>query len=298
MAVLSALLLQKFPLHPLVLVSTSCFCVKYIALPLHASFTASLDRVVPLSIRPLYDPQRDATAVLMGISGLAGYFVMAVCFCTLLDCFPKITSRYKTQGHRSYFTGAEWLQAVAVGVVNLLMFSWFGTIPVWQIHRSHARLARWDDAMDLSTAIVHTAIHGIVIDVWFFTTHWILHRPLLYKAIHKFHHRFKAPTAVACTYANPVEFSIGNVMGVVLGPAVTNCHPFVAAFWMALSLISTSMSHSGYLALGASNHDQHHEHFDYNFGVDVIMDRLCGTRFEGSTRQKAVQAKKLNTKAL
>ena len=64
-------------------------------------------------------------------------------------------------------------------------------------------------------------------------------------------------------FANPIEFCYGNVMGVVLGPVITNCHPLTGAFWMAFSVISTSCSHSRYCCLGAQNHDIHHEHFDY-----------------------------------
>ena len=93
-------------------------------------------------------------------------------------------------------------------------------------------------------------------------------------------------------FANPIEFAVGNVAGVVLGPALTNCHPYSAAFWMAFSLISTSGSHSGYYIFGAEEHDAHHEHFDYNYGVSVFMDKLLGTGFKGSAREAAIAAKK------
>jgi sterol desaturase/sphingolipid hydroxylase (fatty acid hydroxylase superfamily) len=47
---------------------------------------------------------------------------------------------------------------------------------------------------------------------------------------------------------------------------------------MTYALASTSGSHSGYLLLGASDHDAHHELFDLNYGVGVFMDKLLKTR--------------------
>ena len=125
-------------------------------------------------------------------------------------------------------------------------------------------------------------IHLIIIECWFYTSHRLLHYPPLYRAIHKIHHIYKAPTAIACIFAHPVEYCFGNVLGVILGPAISNCHPFECAFWMAFAIVSTCGSHSGYSFLGGEEHDLHHQYFDYNFGVSLFMDKLCGTEYENS----------------
>ena len=44
---------------------------------------------------------------------------------------------------------------------------------------------------------------------------------------------------------------------------------------------------------GAQNHDWHHEHFDYNYGTAVFMDKLFGTNFIGSERYVRVMKRKL-----
>ncbi len=271
--------------------------VKLVVLPMEPMWAQGLERVWPDRLRPYYNPAVDVdrTATMMGLAGLSAYVVVAMGFCTLLDMFPSVTMPHKVQGHRNYFTLREWLQATCVGLVNLLCFSWFATLPCWVLQRDgHLRggtpATTVEDSLELPTAVLHFVIHAAVIDVWFYWTHRLIHYPLLYKWIHKFHHRFKAPTAVACVYANPIEFIVGNVGGVVLGPALTNCHPYSAAFWMAYALASTSFSHSGYTAFGATSHDQHHEHFDYNFGV-LLTDAVLGTKFEGSERHKRILAK-------
>merc|ERR1711924_496739 len=126
----------------------------------------------------------------------------------------------------------------------------------------------------------------VVVDVWFYWTHRAIHHKALYKRIHKFHHRFHAPASVASMYANPLEFAIGNLLGVVLGPVVAHAHPYTAYFWVTLSLFNTGGTHSGWLFLGAQEHDWHHEFFNYSYGVVGIMDGLCGTGFEGSDEWK------------
>jgi len=272
--------------------------VWYAAYPLLDQASAYLDTIFPPVVKELYyDPIRDRTCSIMLFSAVLGYVIMAVCICTFLDCLPtKWTEPFKSQGHKSYFSLSEWLQAAGVGSLNLFFFSFFATIPIYQIQKSGV-LRGWtpmtteDDTFDVLQAVGHLFVHALVIEFWFYWTHYVLHWPMFYKAIHKFHHRFKAPTAVACVYANPIEFCVGNVAGVVLGPAVTNCHPYTAAFWMAFSLVSTSMAHSGYLVFGCDKHDLHHEHFDYNFGTNGLMDSLFGTDFAGSARDKAIRAK-------
>eukprot|EP00619_Florenciella_sp_RCC1007_P016301 CAMPEP_0205946776 /NCGR_PEP_ID=MMETSP1325-20131115/69221_1 /ASSEMBLY_ACC=CAM_ASM_000708 /TAXON_ID=236786 /ORGANISM="Florenciella sp., Strain RCC1007" /LENGTH=106 /DNA_ID=CAMNT_0053317865 /DNA_START=274 /DNA_END=594 /DNA_ORIENTATION=- len=66
-------------------------------------------------------------------------------------------------------------------------------------------------------------------------------------------------------------------MGVALGPVLTNSHPYTAYGWFVLTLVSTCGSHSGYGFLGAEKHDEHHEFFDWNFGVGPVCDQLFGT---------------------
>ena len=103
----------------------------------------------------------------------------------------------------------------------------------------------------------------------------------------RLHHRFKAPTAVASMYANPIEFTLGNLMGVALGPVLTNAHPYTAYYWFCYALVSTGGSHSGYTFFDAESHDRHHEYFNCNFGVGGMMDALMGTDYDSWKAKRA-----------
>ena len=241
-------------------------------------------------LSPYYEPARDSTANMMMMGAILGYVIMAGSV-SVLDLIPL--ESWKTQGRKSYFTLSTWLKVVATCLFNMFICSWTVVTPVWVAHRTgvfrnYSPLTTESAPIDPVECIKNFAIHMIVIDVWFYSTHKLLHYGPLFSWIHKMHHTYHAPTAVACMYAHPVEYCIGNVLGVILGPCLTNCHPYECAFWMTYSLASTSASHSGYFFLGATDHDAHHEHFYCNYGVGVFMDKLFKTEYEGSDLQKKV----------
>ena len=63
----------------------------------------------------------------------------------------------------------------------------------------------------------------------------------------------------------------------MVGPILTNAHPYTAYLWYALAMFDTCRVHSGYKFLGASRHDDHHnDYFNYNFG-NRFMDTIGGT---------------------
>jgi sterol desaturase/sphingolipid hydroxylase (fatty acid hydroxylase superfamily) len=254
-----------------------------------------LQSVLPTYVLSIYNPMVDHTVNLTALGALSGYYIMAIT-CTIVDLFSPL--RWKTQDGKSFFSLKEWLQAIGVSTFNILCMSWFVLIPTWYVHKngwfrsSETPLTKFSDDFHLSIEIVKQICHIFIIDIWFFTTHRLIHYPLLYKWIHKFHHQFTAPCAPACMYANPIEFMIGNVMGIIIGPCITNCHPMTTCFWLVYALVSTSCTHSGYILLGAQGHDWHHEHFHYNYGTNVFMDKLFATKFVGSKRWKLVMERR------
>ena len=255
-----------------------------------------------------YDILQEDMLNMWMISGFGGCLLMGS-ICGICDIFLPI--HFKTQQSRSYFTLKEWIHAVTVSLCNLFISSWIVSLPYSYLKKSNPAI---DPVLSNQEFILHVEVIKFVlsvgiVEVWFFFTHWLLHQPPFYSFIHKIHHRFKAPIAVASMYAHPVEFVGGNLLGVVLGPILTRCHPLTSFVWIHNALMSTGGSHSGYKMFYAEFHDAHHQYFDYNFGIGEFrshsslthisfllvggqLDAFFGTLWEGSEKWKQLEAKK------
>ena len=95
---------------------------------------------------------------------------------------------------------------------------------------------------------------GHVIDIFFkaflFLAHQALHTGVLYKHIHKIHHKYSAPFGLAAEYAHPAEVFILGA-GTILGPLMycyftQNLHIATVYLWIVLRLFQAIDAHSGY----------------------------------------------------
>ncbi|KAL7534282.1 hypothetical protein ACHAWF_004775, partial [Thalassiosira exigua] len=138
---------------------------------------------------------------------------------------------------------------ISLAAFNMLVVAPFLCCPIfeilWDRIQGSDRLTEADEWRWREELLLKLPLHALVAEVAFYLVHVLLHRSqFLYRTVHKVHHRFVAPTAMACVYAHPLEFAAGNIFPIYLGCMLTNAHPVTCyGIWFPLAMAGTCKGH-------------------------------------------------------
>ena len=117
-------------------------------------------------------------------------------------------------------------------------------------------------------------------DTYFYFVHRWMHRPTLYRLIHKIHHDSRNPTPWAAFSFHPLEAFLEALILPVLAFFIP-AHPFAFLSFLMIMTASSVINHLGYELypagfyrnpllkwwIGATHHQMHHQKVTCNFGL-------------------------------
>jgi lathosterol oxidase len=133
-------------------------------------------------------------------------------------------------------------------------------------------------------SLAWTLAYFLLTDLALYAAHRMLHRPLFFKYIHRWHHKYTSPTPFTAAAMHPAEFGLyQSVMAVPLFflPVPLFGLIFVLLYQNYVALIDHSgvRFHSWFPWQPPTQfHDDHHVYFHVNYGQNMgLWDRLFGT---------------------
>lgn len=195
------------------------------------------------------------------------FYLISIVPYTLLDLWKvEVTDKERLQP-RTYnstqkvFFGLGVVLLLFFAIVLPLQLSSFPFFTVAGINGTRKFPKLWESVLQIATFFV-------VEDYFNYWIHRWLHTPWAYRNIHYMHHHFETCTALAASYAHPLEILLLGIPS-FLGPVLVGCHVTVCWAWFVLRQLEAIETHSGYdfwwsptklipFYGGSEYHDYHH----------------------------------------
>lgn len=184
-------------------------------------------------------------------------------------------------------------------------------LPIWLFHPvcGHLNISVSVPFPSWKIMLLQIMAFFVLEDIWHYWFHRLFHYGVLYKYIHKHHHRYAAPFGFAAEYAHPVEvmaLGLGTIGFPILYAYMSkyywiqlpSLHLFTICVWISLRLFQAVDSHSGYdfpwslthilpIWAGAKHHDDHHHYFIGNYASSFTWwDKIMVTECKAKRKRK------------
>jgi lathosterol oxidase len=192
-------------------------------------------------------------------------------------------ARWKIQPRR--FTAPRRRRAeIVMSVVNLAGASLLSGYLAWRIASDNPTQVYLADERGTAFGLMTTAAYFFGTDLGLYWMHRLMHRPILFRMIHRWHHRTLSPTAFTASAMHPFEFATYQAVA-ALPLFLFPIPAWGVVFTLLYHNVVALFDHSG-VDFGRwfpwqpppRFHDAHHAHFRLNYGQTLgLWDRVFGT---------------------
>jgi len=199
-----------------------------------------------------------------------------------LQCYFYIRQKQNPEDWKcqptKWLSSKDEISEIMLGSLNMTIGGTLsGFITAYLINGGSTTLYWSMHEMGLPWLIISTVLTFIYLDAGAYYIHRALHFPPIYKNIHKWHHKYTAPTAFSTTALHPLEFLW--LQGLMITPIF-----FIKIYsgaYIGIVLYSYyygMMDHSGIKMEAVWPwqpntyfHDDHHKYFHVNFGFNMKL---------------------------
>ena len=170
--------------------------------------------------------------------------------CIMASVVIRIWPSQKLQSSVALGRTHSWLFVAAVSVGNIFILG----VPFY-IYTLQRTIREQNG--DWKTILFQLFGLVLFLELWFYTTHRILHHRFFFRHIHQLHHTVTSPRPYSVAFAHPLEYIFHNLGGGLLLPLVVRIDDRLFVLWCITCLAVATCSHSGIRILGARAHDRH-----------------------------------------
>lgn len=184
----------------------------------------------------------------------------------MLNPPPKSNQQYWMEIYRSAFTS--------------LVFAFSGTFLLIFWQKGYTGIYLEWNAYPLWYLPISLFLAMLVHETYYYWLHRWMHRPKVFRVIHKWHHDSIETSSLTAFSFHPIE----SILQALIIPVILiflPMHLLVLLLFLIIMTISATINHAGVeiypknfnrhwfgqWIIGASHHDLHHKEFRYNFGL-------------------------------
>jgi len=204
------------------------------------------------------------------IAGLFQWWFRAVKY----DKWESRNLSKKQIDKRQFYNEIKW------SIVTSLIFAVAGSITVVLWQKGYTKLYLDVREYGLLYLPVSLIISMLIHETYYYWLHRWMHKPTIFKLLHKVHHESNTTSAWTAFSFHPLE---GLLQAIILPLTImiVPMHVYVLLFQLTLMTFSSVINHLeietypanfhrhiiGKWIIGATHHSLHHKQFKYNFGL-------------------------------